>query len=209
MVREQVFNRGITDKRVIAAMLEVPRHIFLDKEAGPQAYSDHAFPIGFSQTMSQPYTVAYLCESLALSGDERVLEIGTGSGYQAAVLSKLASEVYTIERIAPLAEKAAKALASLKIRNVKVKVGDGSLGWDEHTVFDRVLFTAAAKAVSQTLIEQLRDGGFILGPVIKDDAQQEIVKITRDGSACSLKRLKECAFVPMIRGTESPESTLF
>jgi len=202
MVREQVMSRGITDQRVIQAMLEVPRHIFLDDDAGPQAYSDHAFPIGFSQTMSQPSMVAYLCEMLALTGSERILEIGTGSGYQAAVLSKLAAEVYTVERIAPLSGKARKALNQLGIGNVQVKVGDGAAGWGERIVFDRVLLTAAARSVSQNILTQLCDGGFLLGPVEKEDHSQEIVKVTRSGDTFDLKRLKECSFVPLINGVD-------
>ncbi len=202
MVREQLIARGIMDERVIAAMREIPRHLFLDQEAGPQAYSDHAFPIGYSQTMSQPFTVAYLSECLELKGDERVLEIGTGSGYQAAVLSKLAGEVFTIERIGPLADKAAETIKALNIHNVRIKVGDGAQGWDSGVLFDRVLFTAAARSVSHELLMQLRDGGFLLGPVQREDGGQEIVKMIRKGSACTLKRLKECAFVPMMREGE-------
>jgi len=203
MVREQVLGRGIEDPRVIQAMLEVPRHIFLDDEAGPEAYSDHAFPIGFSQTMSQPAMVAYLCVLLELDGSERVLEIGTGSGYQAAVLSKLAAEVYTVERIAPLAEKARRTLNLLKIPNVQVRLGDGAYGWGEPVVFDRVLLTAAARSASQSLLTQLCDGGFLVGPVEKDDGSQEIIKITRRGDTFDLKRLTECSFVPLLGGVDN------
>ncbi|MFH1754136.1 MAG: methyltransferase domain-containing protein, partial [Candidatus Latescibacterota bacterium] len=148
MVTEQLINQGITDERVIQAMLDIPRHLFLDKEAGPQAYSDHAFPIGFSQTMSRPYTVAFLCECLELHGDEKILEVGTGSGYQASVLSRLAADVYSIERIAALSQRAQETLQSLDIGNVHIKVGDGATGWKEIGSFDRILFTAAAKSVS-------------------------------------------------------------
>jgi protein-L-isoaspartate(D-aspartate) O-methyltransferase len=183
-------------------MLEVPRHIFLDDEAGPQAYSDHAFPIGYSQTMSQPLTVAYLSEALELTGSERVLEIGTGSGYQAAVLSKLALEVYSVERITPLALKAGKNLKLLGIKNVQVRVGDGAAGWQEPLVFDRVLLTAAVRSASQSLLTQLRDGGFLVGPVAKEDGSQELVKIVRSGETFDLKRLKECSFVPMKSGVD-------
>jgi protein-L-isoaspartate(D-aspartate) O-methyltransferase len=203
MVREQVLGRGIKDPRVIQAMLNVPRHIFLDDDAGPQAYSDHAFPIGFSQTMSQPVTVAYLSELLELQGTERVLEIGTGSGYQAAVLSKLAAEVFTIERIAPLAKRARRTLRLMGITNVRVRIADGAYGWGEPIVFERVLLTAAARSVSQSLLDQLSDEGFLIGPVEKEDGLQEIVKITKRGQALGLERLKECSFVPLLGGVDN------
>jgi protein-L-isoaspartate(D-aspartate) O-methyltransferase len=199
MVNEQLISRGIQDEHVIKAMLDIPRHLFLDQEAGPQAYSDHAFPIGFSQTMSRPFTVAYLAEGLELCGHEKILEIGTGSGYQAAVLSKLVEKVYSIERINALAERAKKILHTLGIRNVFINVGDGAAGWKECGAFDRVLFTAAARSVSHDLLAQLRNGGFLLGPVETDDGRQQIVKMTREGDSCSLTRLKDCAFVPMVR----------
>jgi protein-L-isoaspartate(D-aspartate) O-methyltransferase len=206
MVNEQLVQRGIHDERVIRAMLDIPRHLFLDKEAGPQAYSDHAFPIGYSQTMSRPYTVAYLAEGLELRGNEKVLEIGTGCGYQAAVLSRLAAKVYSIERIEALAEKASKTINSLGIDNVFIKTGDGSAGWEEPGTFDRILFTAAARTVSHGLLDQLRNGGFLLGPVETEDGKQHIVKMTREGDACSLQRLKDCAFVPMIREGDTDNS---
>jgi protein-L-isoaspartate(D-aspartate) O-methyltransferase len=206
MVSEQLVQRGIQDERVIRAMLDIPRHLFLDKEAGPQAYSDHAFPIGFSQTMSRPYTVAYLAEGLELQGKEKVLEIGTGCGYQAAVLSKLAAKVYSIERIEALAGRAEKTLRSLEIDNVFIKVGDGATGWRERGPFDRILFTAAARSVSHDLLAQLRNGGFLLGPVLTEDGKQHIVKMTKEGDACTLQRLKDCAFVPMIREGEVDNS---
>jgi protein-L-isoaspartate(D-aspartate) O-methyltransferase len=206
MVTEQLIQRGIQDERVIHAMLDIPRHLFLDKEAGPQAYSDHAFPIGFSQTMSRPYTVAYLAEGLELQGNEKVLEIGTGCGYQAAVLSRLAAKVYSIERIEALAARAEKTLSSLGIDNVSIKVGDGTAGWPECGLFDRVLFTAAARSVSHNLLDQLRNGGFLLGPVETEDGKQHIVKMTKEGDTCSLQKLKNCAFVPMIREGEVDNS---
>ncbi len=206
MVDEQLIKRGIQDERVIRAMLDIPRHLFLDDEAGPQAYSDHAFPIGFSQTMSRPFTVAYLAEALELRGGENVLEIGTGSGYQAAVLSKLAATVYTVERIEALASRAKKTMRTLGIDNVFIKIGDGAEGWKERGTFDRVLFTAAARSVSHDLLAQLRNGGFLLGPVVTDDGRQQIVKMRKEGHGCSLQQLKECAFVPMIREGEADNS---
>jgi len=198
MVGEQIVNRGIRDQRVIRAMLDIPRHLFLDQEAGPQAYGDHAFPIGYSQTMSRPFTVAYLAECLELGGGENVLEIGTGSGYQAAVLSRLAAQVYTVERIEALAARAEKTMHTLGIDNVFIKIGNGMAGWKERGTFDRVLFTAAARSVSHGLLDQLKNGGFLLGPVETEDGSQHIVKMTKEGDACSVQRLKDCAFVPMI-----------
>jgi len=199
MVQEQLYDRGIRDKRVLEAMLLVPRHIFLDHDAGSEAYADHSFPIGFAQTMSQPFMVAYLCEQLQLRGDERVLEIGTGSGYHAAVLATLTGDVFTIERVTALAEKAVASLQNGLFPNVHVRKGDGAQGWGEEAPFDRILLTAAARQVPRSLLMQLRDGGFLLGPVEKEDGTQQIVRLTRKGSTFSLERLKECSFVPLVR----------
>jgi len=199
MVREQVFDRGIRDRRVLAAMLKVPRHVFLDRDAGSEAYNDHSFPIGFQQTMSQPHTVALLTQALKLTGEERVLEIGTGSGYQAAVLATLADSVFTIERLAGLASKASRALQDLLYTNVRVKVGDGALGWPEAAPFDRILMTAASRQVPKALLMQLVDRGTLVGPIVKEDETQELIRLTRKGNAFSLERLSECSFVRLIR----------
>lgn len=200
MVRDQLVANGIANPRVLEVMSRVPRHLFFDSDMGSEAYSDHAFPIGFSQTMSQPFMVAYLAEELALSGDETVLEIGTGSGYQAAVLGALCRDVCTIERIEPLARKAREALCSLGVENVDVSVGDGSRGWPDRAPFDRILATAAAGEVPASLLAQLRDGGFFLGPVFNAAGEQEIVRLTRSGGEFRLERLRKCTFVPLIRG---------
>lgn len=202
MVREQLYDRGIKDKRVLQVMLRVPRHVFLDHDAGSEAYSDHSFPIGFSQTMSQPYMVAYLAEQLLLHGDERVLEVGTGSGYHAAVLSGLAADVFTIERVPELAAKAKQVLQDLIYTNIHVRTGDGSVGWAEAAPFDRILLTAAARTVPKSLLAQLRDGGIFLGPVEKQDGGQELVRLTRSGNQFSIERLGECSFVPMVRSSD-------
>ncbi len=199
MVREQVFDKGITDRRVLKALLRVPRHLFLDPEAGAEAYTDHSLPIGFSQTMSQPYMVAYLAAELQLEGDESVLEIGTGSGYQAAVLATLARRVYTIERIPELAARAAAVIEGLGIDSVYTRVADGAVGWREMAPFDRILLTAAAEEVPQRLLEQLRDGGSLLGPVVGNNGQQEIVRLIRRGDRFALGRLRSCSFVPLVR----------
>ncbi|UCH85740.1 MAG: protein-L-isoaspartate(D-aspartate) O-methyltransferase [Candidatus Latescibacterota bacterium] len=199
MVNEQLVSNGIVDPRVIDAMRDVPRHLFVDAELGPQAYSDHAFPIGYSQTMSQPFMVAFLAEQLALTGREQVLEIGTGSGYQAAVLARLAGHVYSIERIEALATRAADVLGSLEIQNIQVLIGDGSTGWPEFQPYDRILTTAAAAEVPQSLLMQLRDGGAFLGPVYNKAGEQEIVRLTRNGQEFGLERLRKCSFVPLVR----------
>ncbi|MDH3217260.1 MAG: protein-L-isoaspartate(D-aspartate) O-methyltransferase [Candidatus Krumholzibacteria bacterium] len=207
MVREQVFGKGIVDRRVLKALLQVPRHLFLGHKAGPEAYTDHALPIGFSQTMSQPYMVAYLSEQLALQGDEEVLEIGTGSGYQAAVLATLAKTVYTIERIPELAHRASSVFRELGLKHMFTKTADGACGWPEMAPFDRILLTAAASEVPQNLVIQLRDGGFLLGPVVRDDGGQEIVKLARRGESFTLERLKPCSFVPLVRLDRVPSSS--
>jgi len=200
MVREHVYARGIRDPRVIEAMLRVPRHLFIGRDAGTEAYADHSYPIGFRQTMSQPYMVAYLSEELRLDGDERVLEIGTGSGYHAAVLANLAREVCTIERVPELADRARTLLRDLLITNVTVRHGDGARGWGEG-VFDRVVLTAAARHVPRALLGQVADGGFLIGPVMRSDDhdRQEIVRLTRRGGKFDVERLIECSFVPLVR----------
>lgn len=200
MVRELLIERGITDERVIAIMRRVPRHLFLDMDSGPQAYSDHAFPIGFTQTMSQPFMVAYLTECLQLKGDEVILEVGTGSGYQAAVLAELACAVYSVERIPELATRAAATLRDLKVTNVHVKAADGRTGWSEKSPFDRILLTAAASEVPKTLLKQLKEGGIFVGPVIASEKSQQIVRLQKKGSTFTVQRLRECAFVPLLRG---------
>ena len=203
MVQKQLIDKGITDRRVIDAMLSVPRHRFLDGDAGPEAYSDFAWPIGYSQTMSHPHTVAYLAEKLVLDGSEQVLEVGTGSGYTAAVIAALSSFVYSVERIEGLASRAQEKLQSIGVTNIEINVGDGAMGWTERGPFDRILLTAAADEVPESLFMQLRDGGFLLGPV-NAGGKQEIVRLTRRGEAFDIERLKDCAFVPLVRDGGHP-----
>jgi protein-L-isoaspartate(D-aspartate) O-methyltransferase len=205
MVREHVYARGIRDPRVIEAMLRVPRHLFIGRDAGIEAYADHSYPIGFRQTMSQPYMVAYLTEQLRLNGDERVLEIGTGSGYHAAVLANLCREVCTIERVPQLAERARAMFRDLLITNVTVREADGARGWEDG-VFDRILLTAAARHVPRALLGQVADGGFLIGPVVHSDKKQEIVRLTRRGGKFDVERLIECSFVPLVRDTRHREA---
>jgi protein-L-isoaspartate(D-aspartate) O-methyltransferase len=209
MVREQIYEKGVRDRNVLEAMLRIPRHVFLDKNAGSEAYSDHSFPIGYSQTMSQPYMVAFLCDALGLQGNERILEIGTGSGYQAAILAGICRDVYTVERVPELARRARECLHDLLFTNVTVLQGDGSTGWDEYAPFDRILLTAAASRLPLALLEQLADGGRLVGPVEKEDGTQEVVRLTRQGGQCHLERLGDCAFVRMIRDpADAPRTEL-
>lgn len=203
MVREQVFKRGVTDRNVLRALLEVPRHLFYS-DAGSEAYSDHALPIGYAQTMSQPYMVAYLAEQLLLDGGETVLEIGTGSGYQAAVIACLAKAVYSIERIGELADRARSTVADMAYKNIHVKTGDGADGWTQFAPFDRILLTAAAVGIPQDLLAQLSDGGFLLGPVVVDKSVQRIVRLRRRGDRFVVEKLRQCSFVPLIRGEAQP-----
>jgi protein-L-isoaspartate(D-aspartate) O-methyltransferase len=203
MVRDHVYGRGIRDPRVLDAMQRVPRHLFIDRDAGSEAYANHSYPIGFQQTMSQPYMVAYLSEHLRLEGNEKVLEVGTGSGYHCAVLASLCAEVYSVERVPDLAERATFALRDLLFQNAFIRVGDGAEGWSDAAPFDRVLLTAAASTVPKVLLSQLADGGFFLGPVLRADGGQEIVRLTREGDRYSVERLIECSFVPLVRGMRS------
>ncbi len=165
MVEEQLIYRNIRDERVLEAMRSVPRHAFVPLEYRHMAYSDGPLPIGSGQTISQPYIVALMTQLLRLKGDENVLEVGTGSGYQAAVLGKLAKQVYTIERYTELADQAAAVLQKLGLNNVRVHIGDGSLGLPEHAPFQAILVTAAAPKVPQSLLEQLDEGGRLVVPV--------------------------------------------
>ena len=178
MVETQIVRRGITDRRVINAMLKVPRHLFVDEALWPEAYEDHPLPIGEKQTISQPYIVALMSELLQLTGKEKVLEIGTGSGYQCAVLAELAGQVYTVERIPAIAKRARKIFDQLKYSNVMVHIGDGTLGWKEHSPYDGIIVTAAAPKPPQALLEQLANGGKLVIP-IGDEFTQDLIVFTR------------------------------
>lgn len=198
MVERQLVGRGIADQRVIQAMLAVPRHLFIEEALQGQAYSDFPLPIGERQTISQPYMVARMTEALALLGCERILEIGTGSGYQAAVLSKVVSRVYTVERIPALARRARKILDAIGCANVQIKVGDGTLGWAEEAPFDGIMVTAGAPAVPDEYRCQLAIGGRLVIPV--GGAQsQALLRITRLSEArFQQEELIGCRFVPLI-----------
>ena len=181
MVDEQLRARGIRDPRVLDAMTRVPRHLFVPESGRDEAYGDHPVPIGHGQTISQPYIVAFMTEALRLEQGHRVLEIGTGSGYQAAVLGELAGEVYTIEIIEALADRARKTLADNGYRNVTVRTGNGYLGWPEHAPYDRIMVTAAPDDVPQPLVEQLKIDGLMAIPVGTGFQELRILRRTAQG----------------------------
>lgn len=197
MVVEQLVKRGIKDPRVLQAMGKVPRHLFVDPALRSRAYEDYPLPIGEGQTISQPYMVALMTEALELKGYERVLEVGTGSGYQTAILAELASKVYSIERIDVLAHRAAERLLQLGYANVQIKVGDGSLGWTEEAPFDAILVTAGAPSTPQALLQQLAEKGRLVIPVGEAHAQI-LKKIVREGESYSSTDLVGCVFVKLL-----------
>lgn len=195
MVDEQIAARGIADERVLAAMARVQRHRFVPRSEAHSAYGDHPLPIGHRQTISQPYVVAFMTEALELDGSEKVLEIGTGSGYQAAVLGEVAAQVYTIEIVEPLAERSRRTLAELGYENVHVRAGDGYRGWPEEAPFDAIIVTAAPDHVPEPLIEQLALGGRMIVPV--GDKQQDLVLLVRTAEGLERERVLPVRFVPM------------
>jgi protein-L-isoaspartate(D-aspartate) O-methyltransferase len=197
MVSTQLLPRGIKDKRVIDAMKKVPRHVFVTEDLWYKAYDDMALQIGQGQTISQPYMVAIMTELLELQGTERVLEIGTGSGYQTAVLAELSSEVLSIERIEDLSATAEKKFIQLGYDNVLLIVGDGTLGWPEKAPFDRVLVTAGTPVVPDTLKGQIKEGGIIVAPVGNQYSQQ-LVKAKKINDRFIIEYHTPCVFVPLI-----------
>jgi protein-L-isoaspartate(D-aspartate) O-methyltransferase len=197
MVHRQLQSRGITDRRVITAMRRIPRHRFAAFVARSGCYGDHPVPIGFGQTMSQPFMVGLMTELLALTGRERVLEVGTGSGYQTAILAELAGHVWSVEIIPALQHRARRVLADLGFSNVDFRTGDGGLGWLEAAPFDRILVAAASPSVPQPLVEQLADGGVMLIPIGKMDGYQVMTTIRRCGSSTQTTRGVDCRFVPL------------
>lgn len=198
MVQEQVVARGITTPRLIDVLLKTPRHLFVQEAMAAQAYSDGPLPIGEKQTISQPFMVALMTDLLELKPSDHVLEIGTGSGYQTAILASLARRVWTIERIRPLAMQARKVLDSLHLLNVNIKVGDGTLGWEEEGPFDAILVTAGAPAIPETLAQQLAPGGRLVIPV-GNEATQTLLRIRKesDGTLTTETGI-DCRFVPLI-----------
>ena len=195
MVREQLQARDITDARVISAMLLVPRHEFVPSELIDSAYTDNALPLKMGQTISQPYIVAYMTQALALRGTERVLEIGTGSGYQTAVLAQIVPEVYTIEILPELQKQAGTLLSKLGYRNIRYKTGDGYLGWPEYAPFDRIIVTAAPEDIPQPLIDQLKVGGRLVIPV--GTLNQDLMIVEKGASGIIRRSAIPVRFVPM------------
>ncbi len=195
MVEQQVLARGITNPGVIGAMVRVPRERFVPLEQQRSAYDDRPLPIGYRQTISQPYIVAYMTDALRLDPGDRVLEIGTGSGYQAAVLAELAAKVYSIEIVPALAERARDTLTALGYANVDVRLGDGYAGWPDEAPFDAIIVTAAPDHVPQPLIEQLAPGGRMIIPVGQD--RQSLTLITRTAEGVTQERMLRVLFVPM------------
>ncbi|HVQ31628.1 MAG TPA: protein-L-isoaspartate(D-aspartate) O-methyltransferase [Vicinamibacteria bacterium] len=195
MVAEQIAARGVKDPLTLAALRRVPRHHFVPEASRAQAYDDHPLPIGHDQTISQPYIVAFMTEALRLQGGETVLEVGTGCGYQAAVLSIIAARVYTIEIVPPLAEESARRLSALGYANVHVRAGDGYAGWPEEAPFDAIIVTAAAPRIPEVLKTQLKDGGRLIVPV--GEESQELVVVVRRGNTYEERRVLPVRFVPM------------
>jgi protein-L-isoaspartate(D-aspartate) O-methyltransferase len=196
MVQREVAGRGVQDARVWRAMREVPRHLFLPADQRKHAYLDAALPIGHAQTITSPYTVAFMTEKLEPQGTDRVLEIGTGSGYQAAVLSRLVADVYTIEIVEPLGRRASRTLQRLGYGNVHVKIGDGYAGWPEHAPFDKIIVTCSPEQVPQALIDQLREGGRLVVP-LGERFQQSLYLFRKVDGQLQPERLEPTFFVPM------------
>lgn len=197
MVEEQLRRRGIRDQRVLEAMIKVPRHSFVPEAHRGAAYEDRPLPIGEEQTISQPYMVAIMTQSLELKGEERVLEIGTGSGYQTAILAELAKEVCTIERLPLLLERAQSTLRYLGYENIFFRMGDGTKGWPEKAPFDGIIVTAGAPEIPQTLLSQLADGGRLVIPV-GPRYTQTLFKVTRQGKNYREEEITGCVFVPLL-----------
>ncbi len=197
MVQEQLVPRGITDERVLEAMSVVPRHLFVEDALQSQAYGDFPLPIGEGQTISQPYIVALMTQALGLRGGEKVLEIGTGCGYQAAVLARLCDRVYTVERLKPLAVRARKTFDRLRCLNIVCRIDDGTLGWPEHAPYDAIIVTAGGPRIPDPLLEQLADPGRLVMPV-GDRLSQRLVVVTKEGGECRQQVIEHVRFVSLI-----------
>ncbi|HVH89831.1 MAG TPA: protein-L-isoaspartate(D-aspartate) O-methyltransferase [Candidatus Acidoferrum sp.] len=196
MVEEQIVARGIKNPRLLAAMRKLPRHLFVDPGLLQRAYDDSSLPIGEKQTVSQPYMAARMTEALELSGEEKVLEIGTGSGYQTALLAELSFNVFSVEKIRTLAMKARALLDRLQYHNIAIQVGDGSIGWPEHSPFDAIIVTAGAPDLPRPLLDQLAIGGRLVIPV-GDDESQVLVRVMRHASKFEEEQLGDCRFVKL------------
>jgi protein-L-isoaspartate(D-aspartate) O-methyltransferase len=199
MVSDQIHGRGVNDPRVLEAMRRVPRHLFVPPEYRSEAYDDHPVAIGYGQTISQPYIVGFMLHALQLEPGHRVLEIGTGSGYQTALLAELVAAVYSLEVIAPLADRARETLTALHYHNVTIHVGDGHAGWPEHAPYDRIVGAAAPEAVPPALLEELTDGGIIALPI--GVVNQDLIVYRRTGDRLETLATMPVRFVPMIKKT--------
>ncbi len=197
MVQEQLRNRDITDERILAAMLEVPRHLFVDDALRGRAYGDHPLPIGAGQTISQPYIVAYMTQALQLTGMEKVLEIGTGSGYQAAILSRLCGQVYTVERINSLLAGARKTFDQLRYYNIRSKLDDGTIGWPENGPYDAIIVTAGGPSIPEPLLEQLADPGRLIMPVGNQHVQ-DLQLVEKRAGQVVVETLASVRFVDLV-----------
>lgn len=202
MVRKDIQGRGVKDPKVLEAMGKIPRHLFVDESFKEKAYADHPLPIGEGQTISQPYVVALMTEALRLRPEDRVLEIGTGSGYQAAVLADIVKEVYTIEIRKPLAELASKRLWELGYKNIQVRCADGYFGWEEVAPFDAVMVTAASNHIPPALLKQLKEGGRLIIPVGSTTFHQTLTLVTKEKGDLQVEQLGGVIFVPLIGEVE-------
>lgn len=208
LVEDSIKPAGVTDKRILRAFVDIPRHLFVKPEYKNDAYLDIPLPIGKGQTISQPSLVALMTQALELKGKENVLEIGTGSGFQAAILSKLVKKVYTVEIIAQLARNAKKILEKLGIKNVQVEVADGSLGLPKFAPYDAIIVTAAAAAIPKTLIGQLKNNGRLVIPVGKSVADQTLKLVNKKDSIINIKDIGSVAFVPLVGKFQAEKDTL-
>jgi len=197
MVKNQLAPRGITDQRVLRVVGKIPRHLFMEEALIGEAYNDHPLPIGHKQTISQPYIVALMTQALELTGKEKTLELGTGSGYQTAVLAELSDKVYTIERIRPLMEKARKLLYESGYTNIMFKAFDGTFGWKQYQPYDAIMVTAGAPKIPEPLLDQLAEGGRMIIP-IGDKYSQELIKVIRKKDRYKKENLGGCRFVDLI-----------
>jgi protein-L-isoaspartate(D-aspartate) O-methyltransferase len=204
MVREQIAAEGVRDERVLAAMARIPRHEYIPAELRDRAYHDGPVSIGHGQTISQPYIVAYMTEALTVSPGMKVLEIGTGSGYQTAVLAEIGADVYTVELVPELCQRAAALLQKMDYTKVHKRCGDGYQGWKEAAPFDRVILTAAPEKIPEALLHQLKDGGILVAPV--GIAVQKLVRMTKKGGKLAEESLLSVRFVPMVGATSKSES---
>jgi protein-L-isoaspartate(D-aspartate) O-methyltransferase len=197
MMEHQIAARGVSDRRVLEAMLRIPRHLFIPESMQGRAYDDSPLPIGDGQTISQPYMVAWMTELLEVEEDDRILEVGTGSGYQAAILCELGKEIYSIEKYSSLAQRAEEKLRSLGCDNITIRVGDGTLGWPEEAPFDGIMVTAGAPSIPEPLVEQLAEGGRLVIPV-GPSGMQMLTLIRREGKEYRTMEEGTCVFVPLV-----------